>query len=262
MKGFIAALYVETYKALKSKMLWGTIIFFAFISFMLGFLMLVAKHPEIAGNSAILSTKASFISKADWHGFFGLMLQMALTLGLVGPAIVTIWVFGREYSDRVIKDMLALPVSRVNIVLAKFVISFIWSLLLMAILFVFGVLAGLAVHLDGWSSQLVLKNLRIFSVSSLLTILLFPVVSLITCVSRGYLLPVGVTILLLIATQFMFLGVPSITPYIPWAVPGLTSGVAGPFSPKPEMISYVILALTTIIGISGTAVYWRYVDQH
>ncbi len=262
MKGFNAALYVEMNKALKSKMLWGTIIFFVFIAFMLGFLMLVAKHPEIAGNSAILSTKASFMGKADWHGFFGLMLQMDLSLGLVGPAIVTIWVFGREYSDRVIKDLLALPVSRGNIVLAKFLITFIWSLLLMGLLFVCAILAGLAVHLDGWKSDLVIKNLRIYSVSSLLTILLFPFISLITCISRGYLLPVGITILLLISTQFLFIGMPSITPYFPWAVPGLISGVAGPFSPKPQIISYVILGLTALLGIGGTAAWWRYADQH
>jgi hypothetical protein len=262
MKELAASLYVEMNKALKSKMLWGTIIFFAFIAFMLGFLMLVAKHPEIAGNSAILSTKASFISKADWHGFFGLMLQMALTLGLVGPAVVTIWVFGREYSDRVIKDLLALPVSRVNIVLAKFVIAFTWSLLLMGLLFVCTLLAGLAVHLDGWTNELFLHNLKIYSVVSLMTILLFPVITLITCMSRGYLLPVGVTILILISTQFIFLGMPSITPYFPWAVPGLVSGIAGPFSPKPELISYVIFGLTTILGIAGTAAWWRYADQH
>jgi ABC-2 type transport system permease protein len=262
MKELAASLYVEMNKVLKSKMLWGTIIFFAFIASMLGFLMLVAKHPEIAGNSDILSTKASFISKADWHGFFGLMLQMALSLGLVGPSIVTIWVFGREYSDRVIKDLLALPVSRVNIVLAKFVIAFIWSLLLMSLLFVCALLAGLAVHLDGWTNELFLHNLKIYSVVSLMTILLFPVITLITCMSRGYLLPVGVTILILISTQFIFLGLPSITPYFPWAIPGLVSGVAGPFSPKPELISYVIFGFTTILGIAGTAAWWRYADQH
>jgi ABC-2 type transport system permease protein len=262
MKGFTAALYVEMSKVLKSKMLWGTIIFFSFIAFMLGFLMMIAKHPEIAGNSAILSTKASFMGKADWQGFLGLMLQMALTLGMVGPAIVTIWVFGREYSDRVIKDLFALPVSRANIVIAKFVIAFAWSLLLMALLFACALLAGLTVHLDGWKSELILKNLRIYSVISLLTVLLFPFISLITCISRGYLLPVGFTILLLISTQFLFIGMPSITPYFPWAVPGLISGVAGPFSPKALPISYVILGLTSILGIGGTVAWWKYADQH
>jgi len=261
MKEFLTALHVETIKALKSKMLWGTVFFFAFIAFMMGFLMLVAKNPDIAGNSEVLNMKASMISKADWPTFFSLLLQMVLTVGSIGPAIVTIWVFGREYSDRTIKDLFALPVSRLNIVFAKFVLSFLWSLLLLLLLYVFGIISGLLIHLDGWSGDLFVHNARVYFLSAVLTVLLFPVITFITCVSRGYLLPVGFSILILIATQFVFLGLPGITPYFPWAIPGLCSGVA-PFSPKPEVISYIILGLTSIMGVVGTAAWWRYADQH
>jgi ABC-2 type transport system permease protein len=262
MKEFYAALVTELTKTRKSKMLWGSFIFFGFIAVMLAFLMLVARHPEIAGNSAVLSTKASFISKADWPTYFGLMLQMVLTLGAMGPAIVTIWVFGREYSDRTIKDLLVLPVSRINIVLSKFIVVFFWSLLLMFLLFGFGLISGLIIHLDGWNRELVQHKIVVLIVSSLLTILLFPVVTFITCLSRGYLLPIGFAILMMITTQFIYIGLPGITPYFPWAIPGLYSGAAGPFSPKPEAISYVILGLTCLLGISGTAAWWRYADQH
>ncbi|MGA1977698.1 MAG: ABC transporter permease [Bacteroidales bacterium] len=262
MKGFNAALYVEFVKALKSKMFWITLIFFVFLAIMLGFLMLVARHPEIAGNSAVLTTKASFISKADWRSFFSLLMQMVLTLGMLGPAIVTIWVFGREYSDRVIKDLLVLPVARFKIVVAKFIIVFLWSILLLVLLLAFALLSGIAIHLAGWNRELVSHNVQIYLVSSLLTILLFPVITFITCISRGYLLPIGFAILLLISTQFVFLGIPSVTPYFPWAIPGLYSGAAGPFSPKPAAISYVILVLTSLIGFFSTAAWWRYADQH
>lgn len=262
MKGFVTALYVEMIKALKSKMLWVTFIFFSFIALMLGFLMLVAKHPEIAGKSDVLSMKASLISKPDWPTFFWLLLQMVLTVGSIGPAIVTIWVFGREFSDRTIKDLLALPVSRLNIVFSKFVIVFIWSLLLLLLLYIFGIISGLIIHLDGWNRDLFLQKSHVYFVSAILTILLFPVITIITCISRGYLLPVGFSILLLIVTQFVFLGFPVITPYFPWAIPGLYSGVAGPLSPKPEVISYIILLLTSFLGIAGTAAWWRYADHH
>jgi len=262
MKGFYVALNTEFMKARKSKMFWITLIFFAFIAIMLGFLMLVAKHPEIAGNSAVLTTKASFINKADWPTYFNLLLQMVLTLGNIGPAIVTIWVFGREYSDRVIKDLLALPVSRSNIVFSKFIIVFFWSVLLLFLLFVFGMVTGLVIQLDGWNRELVLHNTLVYTISSLLTIILFPVVTLITCMSRGYLLPVGFTLLIMIVTQFVFLGLPAITPYFPWAIPGLSSGVAGPLSPEPKLISYLILGFTSLLGVAGTAGWWRYADQH
>jgi ABC-2 type transport system permease protein len=262
VKGFLIALNIEFIKAVKSKMLWATVIFFGFIAIMLGFLMLVAKHPEIGGKSEVLSMKASMISRPDWPTFFWLLLQMVLTVGSIGPAIVTIWVFGREYADRTIKDMLALPVSRLNIVLAKFVIVFFWSLLLLLLLYGFAIITGLAIHLDGWTMDLFRQKTLAFSVSALLTVLLFPVITFITCISRGYLLSVGIAILILIATQFVYLGMPGITPYFPWAIPGLYSGVAGPLSPKPEVISYVILGLTSILGIAGTEAWWRFADQH
>ena len=58
------------------------------------------------------------------------------------------------------------------------------------------------------------------------------------------------------------MALPVITPWFPWAIPALFSGVAGPLSPKPEAVSYIILGLTSLLGIAGTAAWWRYADQH
>jgi ABC-2 type transport system permease protein len=262
MKGFFSAFYVELIKVLKSKMLWATFIFFSFIALMLGFLMLMAKHPELGSKSEVLSMKASMISNPSWPTYFWLLMQMVLTVGSIGPAIVTIWVFGREYSDRTVKDLLALPVSRLNIVFSKFVIVFIWSFLLLSLLYFLGILTGLLINLNGWNQDLFFQKTKAYLLSALFTILLFPVITFITCISRGYLLAVGFSILLLIATQFVFLGMPAITPYFPWTIPGLFSGVAGPAAPSPKMISFVILGFTSFLGIAGTAAWWRYADQH
>lgn len=262
MKGFLAALNVEFIKAMKSKILWITIVFFVFIALMMAFLMLVAKHPEIAGNSTMLSAKASFISNASWPVYFGLLMQLMLILGVLGPGIVIIWIFGREYSDRVIKDILALPVSRFKIVSAKLLIGAAWSLLLLTILFVTGLLAGFAIKLDSWSVITFTETISKVTGCSLLAILLITPIAWITCASRGYLLPIGFLILLIILTQFIFVGLPGYTPYFPWAIPGLFSGIAGPGNPEPGAISYIILALTSLLGYAGTAAWWRYSDQH
>jgi ABC-2 type transport system permease protein len=261
MKGFYAAFITEVSKALRSKMLWITLVFFAFTSIMMGFLMLVSKHPEIAGNSAVLSTKASFIGSASWKSFFNLLIQMCLVLGMLGPGMVTIWVFGREYSDRVIKDLLALPVSRQIIVSSKFVIIFFWSVLLLFVLFAAGILSGFIISLDGWSKDAFVHFVRAFTGSSILTILLCTPIAFITSVSRGYLLPVAVLILILIATQFLFVGLAGITPYFPWAVPALFSGAAAPFASRPGIISYIILFFTSLSGLLGTIAWWKFADQ-
>jgi len=242
-------------------MLIATILVFAFVAVMIGLLVYITKHPELAGKSAVISAKASIIGKADWLSYFGLLNQLILTAGTMGFGIVTIWVFGREYSDRVIKDLLVLPVSRFIIVLSKFIIIMIWSVLLALTMFIFGLLTGLAVNITGWSGETAYLAFLVFAGSSVLTILLCTPVAFIASLGRGYLLPIGFVILILIVTQLVFVGVPGITPYFPWAVPALYSGVAGQGLPRPGVISYLILGFTSILGLFGTAAWWRFADQ-
>lgn len=261
MKGLNAAINTEILKARRSKMLWISMLLFIFMGLMIGLLMLISKHPEIAGKSVVLNTKASLIGKADWPTYLNLMIQMVLTVGYMGCGIVTIWVFGREYTDRVVKDLLALPVSRNIYVLSKFIIIVIWSLLLLLLLFVTALISGLLVNLDSWSWEVIEDYFVAYIVSSLLTILLFSPVALITCLSRGYLLPVAFVILTLIMTQFVYAAIPAIILYFPWAIPALSSGVAGSDTPQPGLISYSILVLTSVAGYIGTTAWWRFADQ-
>ncbi|WP_235201635.1 ABC transporter permease [Paenibacillus sp. FSL H8-0457] len=39
---------------------------------------------------------------------------------------MTSWTFGREYSDRTLKDLLVLPISRGKIAIAKYVAIIFW----------------------------------------------------------------------------------------------------------------------------------------
>jgi ABC-2 type transport system permease protein len=58
------------------------------------------------------------------------------------------------------------------------------------------------------------------------------------------------------------MGIPGILPYFPWAIPALFSGIVGRETlPHAGAISYFVLGLTCVLGIFGTAVWWRYSDQ-
>lgn len=261
MKGLSKALWAESLKVLRSKILWITILVFSFIAIMMGLLVFIANHPDLVGNSVVLSAKASMIGNANWPAYFELLYQLVAMIGLIGFGFVISWVFGREYSDRTINDLLALPVSRFIIVLSKFIVITIWSILLSLILFVLGLMTGLAVNIPGWSGETAFHAFFIFTGTSMLTLLLCTPIAFFASYGRGYLLPMGFIILVIIITQFVVVGIPGIAPYLPWAIPALYCGAAGPSGPHIGIVSYIILYFTSILGIIITFAWWRFADQ-
>jgi ABC-2 type transport system permease protein len=258
----MTATWAEYLKVRRSKMFSITLLVFAFIAVMLGLLVYIAHHPEIAGRSATVAAKVSVLGNGDWPSYFNLLVQVVLALGPLGFAMVASWIFGREYADRVIKDLLALPVSRFTIVVAKFIIVAVWSILLAVTLFMFALLTGLVAGTPGWSTRNAIHTFITFSGSAILTLLLCTPIAFIACLSRGYLLPVAFAILTLILTNFIAIGLPNILPYFPWGIPALYSGIGGGEAlPPAGIISYVILLLTSISGFLGTVAWWRYADQ-
>ncbi len=116
---------------------------------------------------------------------------MIAIMGILIFGIISIWVFGREYVDRIMKDLLALSVRREVIVLGKFILILVWSFWFSFLLFVFSILVGILLGLEGWSKEIFWDNLRIYLVVTGMDILLAPFISLITNMRRGYLLPFG-----------------------------------------------------------------------
>jgi len=227
--------------------------------------MFVAKNPEFAGKLGLIGTKSAMLQyeNIDWQAYFVLLNQIIAGAGLLGFAFVTSWIFGREYSDRTAKDLLALPVSRVTIVISKFILVAIWCVLLSFIVFSFGIVVGEMVQLPGWSGPLAAHSAYVFAVTALLTILLCTTIAFVASYGRGYLAPIGFAILTLIIAQFA--GVVGLGPYFPWGIPLEYTTTIGVEGAQLGNISYVILFLlflTSILGLIGTLIWWRFADQY
>ena len=65
MKNIFAAIWAESLKIVRSKMLWATILVYLFIPFMLGVLMFVQKYPEISAKMGMIGTKASMLTLGE-----------------------------------------------------------------------------------------------------------------------------------------------------------------------------------------------------
>ena len=255
------AIWTEALKLRKSAVFKVSLYFFIFIGIMMGLLMYLTMHPELASRSSTLEFKTSFLGGSTWQGFFGLLMQLILTLGMIGSGIVTSWMFGREYSDRVIKDLLALPVSRSTIVLSKFILLFLWCIILMVLMLISALLTGALIGLPGWSDTDLISFLRSYAVCGILNTLLIMPVAFVASAGKGYMLPISFVILFLILTQFIFVGFPDLAVWFPWALPALVSGVAGPVAPDPRPVSWLFYSAVVAAGAAGTMLWWRYADH-
>jgi len=261
MKSLRAACVTEMMKLRRSKIVWITFLLFILIPFMMSLMFFIQKHPEIAAKLGIFGTKANALrlGNADWSTYLGFLTQGMAAIGMIGFGFVTSWVFGREYAERTIKDILALPVLRSYIVYAKFIIIIIWCVLLAVVFWISGFVFGKAIDISGWSGEIISEYSTIYTGTSLLTILLCTPVAFFASYSRGYLLPMGFVILTLLMANFT--GLVGLGPYFPWAIPGLLSVPAGTEGMQLTGASYIILFFTSLLGMAGTLAWWRFADQ-
>jgi ABC-2 type transport system permease protein len=258
MKGLSASLWAESLKLRKSNVLLIVILGFLIMPIMMGMMMYIAKDPELSEKMGMVGDKAALFGNSDWASYFRLLNAAIAMIGFVGFGFLTSWVFGREYSDRTEKDLLALPVPRSSIVLSKFIIIFMWCGLVSVILFVSGLVTGALVQLPGWSIKIVLTQANRFCLTAFLTILVSTPVAFFACIGRGYMPPLGFVIVALIAAQFA--GIIGLGPYFPWAIPGLCSGFMGD-EIQIGFISYFILILTCSTGLFITFAWWCFADH-
>ena len=260
MKSFPVSFLAETLKIRKSNVFWLSILFFVFVSAMMGLLMFIQIHPEISGKFGIVGTKAPIMrfGEPGWINYTAFLNQAIVAIGAVGYGFVASWIFGREFSDKTIKDILALPVSRSYIILTKFTATVIWCIILSIIFFATSIGFGRLAGIPGWSGQIILKFAKTYTEVSLLSILLCTPVAFLASYGRGYLLPFAFIILTLMLANFS--GLVGLGPYFPWAIPGILS-TPPTEDMKLNTASYFILILTSVSGYFATLAFWRFADH-
>lgn len=260
MNDFLSAFWAETLKARRSKISILTAAGLLILPLVAGLFMIILKDPERARGMGLISVKAQLTAGvADWPTFFGMLTQGTAIGGSIVFAIITAWVFGREFSDHTVKEVLALPTPREIIVGAKFVVIAFWMLGLTLMIFVIGFGVGEAVNIPGWSPELTWASFGSLMLIALLTFMLMPFVALFASAGRGYLPPLGWAFLTMVLAQIA--AVLGWGDWFPWSVPALFSGMAGPHAKQLGLHSYILVLLAFIAGIAATFMWWRSADQ-
>ncbi len=235
MKSFLAAFRVESYKLRRSYVLWATLLFIMFVT------SLRSVEP-------------------DWTSFLGeVTFLFASVFGIMAFGVVMSWVFGREYADRTFKDLLALPISRSKIVMAKYMAVVLWCLIITIISFGFALALGFVVGLPGFSVAIVQHYLILFMILAIFHLLLCAPIAFLASISRGYLVPIAYAFTTLMVA--LTVGPTSFGAFLPWSIPALHLKLSDSALFPLEGISYVILLLFGSIGLISTLGWWRSADH-
>ena len=250
--------WIELRKAIRSRMPLWTTLGSLFMPLGIAFLLFVAKNPAISQQLGLVSAKANLMAYAatDWPTYLGLCAQIIGVGEFFFLVLAISWVFGREFVDGTLKDMLAVPVQRASIILAKFILVAIWSVALTLVTGLANLVAGALLKLPGGSSSVVLHGSTVMALTACLVIGVVLPFALFASLGRGYLLPIGLAVLAVMAANLIF--VLGWGEFFPWGVPMLYAQGKSALPP----LSYGVVVLTGLLGMAGTYLWWKYADQN
>jgi ABC-2 type transport system permease protein len=247
---------IELRKVLRSRVPFFTALGFLMMPLIGALLIFIYKDPQLARQLGLLGAKANLVvGSADWPGYLNLMIEFTALGGFFFFCLAISWTFGREFTDGTLKDLLAVPVPRFDILLAKFIVTALWCAGLIVETSVVGLALGAFIQLPGGSPSVFLHSAGLLLITSVMSIILVLPFGFFASLGRGYLLPIGIAILTVI------LGNLSITlgrgEYFPWAVPAMLLQEA-----HLGIFSYSLVLLTGLVGVTGTYLWWKYADQN
>lgn len=252
-------LWIEFRKIYRSKLLLYCGIALTLVPLMSSLMIFIFQNPDLARKMGIISAKANLMGgTADWSTFLGVISMGLAMAGMFLFSLIESWIFGREFTEATLKDMLAVPVSRLAIVLGKFIVTMTICFLFTLEVVIFSVTAGFILKMPQVPLSLILNGLWIIILTGIMVIMANMPFAFLASVGKGYLLPLGITmLLLLLANIIAVLGWGDI---FPWTIPTLLSGL-GDQNTKVTAVSYVVLLITAGAGIFATYTWWVKADH-
>ncbi|HTL40761.1 MAG TPA: ABC transporter permease [Pseudolysinimonas sp.] len=197
-------------------------------------------RPEITAKLGALTD--------DWAGFLSAAIQVTGAGGLLGSAVVLGWMLGREFTDREIAGLFALPVGRAQIAGAKLLAYLVWSIGVAVLLPLAVLVAGAAAGLGAPD----VAGLARLGALSLGGALLATPVALAATLGRSVLAGVGVAVGLLVIAQVSVIA--GAGGWMPLAAPALWAVSAGQLvSPGQLLLVPVFSGVFVVLTLVG----WR-----
>lgn len=209
-----------------------------------------------SGGPGQVAVKArAMVIGTGWEGYLGVVGMMLSVSVLLGVGFVVCWCFGREFTDKTLASLYALPLGRARIAYAKFAVTLAWAGALCVVIMFVSLVAGVAIGLGIPDGAALAVATRAFSVGILCALLASPL-ALVASMGRGYLPGIGGLILLIVVTQLVtaFGG----GAWFPYAAPGLWMGLGGRAASQEVSALQLVLAFpVSAFGVVATGQWWK-----
>lgn len=241
------AIAVESRKARASRVVrTTTVLLVAGIAALAGALTLAAG----TGNEQVLARLGPMADRTGWDLLLGVVAQVSAAAALLGFGVALSWLVGREFTDRTVGGLFALPVSRPAIALAKLIVYLAWSVVVATVLVGLLAIVGLVLGLGPVDSALLAALARQHVLVVLSAVLATPAAWAAT-LGRGLLPGIATTIGIIVTAQVMV--VAGTGAWYPPAAPAL-------WALDPPAVTPVQLGLVTLIPavfVPATLIAWH-----
>lgn len=202
-----------------------------------GVLVAVMTAAARSGNEQIRAQLLHLADAEPWPQLVGAAAQITAAAGLLAYGVALSWLVGREFADRTVAGLFALPVSRTQVVLAKLAVfagaTVLAALALTAVILVVGLVSGLGTPgSEAWSGLA-----RLFTLTVLTGLVAWPAAWAAT-VGRGLLPGIAVTVVLIVVAQVC--AVAGTGAWFPVAAPAL-------WAIAPGQVNAAQLALVVVV---------------
>ncbi len=239
---------------------WGVAAGFTLVSLAMGLFMVILQNPEGFRSLGLLGAKAQLTAgTADWPTFLSMLGQAVTAGGAMLFAFLTAWIFGREFADRTVRELLAIPTHRRTIVLGKAIVMWSWAAAIAVWAIVLGLVIGGLVGLPGWSAADATTSIARMALGVLLTIALQTTTAFVAGVGRGYIAPLAWAVTMMVAAQF--LAVLGWGNWFPWSVPAILAGAGGADVEPVSLGGIVLVVAVALVGLVATIAWWERADQ-
>lgn len=172
--------------------------------------------------------------------------------------IIISYLIGREYNEHTLKSIITTPISRTKYITGKYIMFFIWFMILLGISFLGTLFTGYILGAEGFTTEIILKGLKELIIGGILTFLVMSPFMFIAMIITN-MVPAMIGGVGLILANLMVYG-QSKAPYFPWISPYIiSSGQINNYSCSIQT-SLAIILITFLIGIIISYIYFNKKD--